>query len=200
MDQHRTVDTAAACLEDARRFGPLVEPHRAALARGPDLPDELACELKRIRPVQLRIFGQVREDGPVVIAVGRRDIPAPRPDLHAVKPHQTGHPLMVGEHTLSAQFRSNPPIAVGRALVLNSLNERDKRRVVGHVGAGSVVERAPGDLHHAASFGDGEGNGPVITERQPSGAGREACDAFFKSSFSSARRPTIRSRAAMRAS
>ncbi len=139
------------------------------------------------------------EIGPVVVAVGRRYVPTPRPDLHTVQPHQTRDPLMVRKRALGPQLGSDPPIALGRALVLNGLHARDERRVVGHVSISGVVERASGDTHHAASFGDEEGSGPVLTEPLPSRAGRQACNAFLKSSFSRARRPTIRSRAAMRA-
>lgn len=53
MDQHRPQPIAAARLAEARRFGPLVEPHRAALARGPNLPDDLAQALRQTGVLEL---------------------------------------------------------------------------------------------------------------------------------------------------
>lgn len=53
MDHHWTAQVAADRLENARLFGPLIDTHRAALACGPDLPDELARALKRTGLVEL---------------------------------------------------------------------------------------------------------------------------------------------------
>ncbi len=70
-------------------------------------------------------------------------------------------PAVVGEGAVSAQLRSDPSITIGWLLFLNRLHARDERCVVKRVGVGGVVERATGDLQHAASsFGDGRVAGP----------------------------------------
>ena len=85
-----------------------------------------------------------------------------------MKPHQARHPLVVRSGASSAQLRRNPPVAIERVFALNRLYSCDKRCVVRRIGTGVVLERAAGDLHHATSFGDGEGRGPVITDGLPS--------------------------------
>src|SRR5690348_1292206 len=127
-----------------------------------------------------------------MVAVRGDDIAALRPHPHAVQAHQTRDALPINQCSFGTQLRRHAPVAVSLKLAPDRVHALDERGLI-QLTERLFVKSASGQLHHAASFGNGEASGPVITEGLASLGVREACEAFLRRSFSSASRPTIRS-------
>src|SRR5215831_9260811 len=152
-----------------------------------------------VRTVHNPVAGEVREDGPVVVAVGRGHEPLTALGLQVVLTHETADLLGIDENAAMAQLGANPAIAVGLELIADRDHVRDDLGVIS-LQRRRVVKGGARQAHQAASFGNGEAMGPAVTDVVALLGRGVLLEAPLKNSISSACRPTMRSRAAIFAS
>src|SRR5262245_31885805 len=152
-----------------------------------------------VRTVHNPVAGEVREDGPVVVAVGRGHEPLTALGLQVVLTHETADLLGIDENAAMAQLGANPAIAVGLELIADRDQVRDDLGVIS-LQRRRVVKGGARQAHQAASFGNGEAMGPAVTDVVAFLGRGVLLEAPLKNSISSACRPTMRSRAAIFAS
>src|SRR5271170_7113034 len=184
---HRPADRVAddlsrPCIENGSQVAEATGKGDVGQVRNPELVWALGND----------ILGEIWEDRPSMVAIGRNDVASPSFRLQAVLSHQTAKLLAVHHDALVAQRRPNPAIAAALELVTDRVDPGDK--VVRAQGRRRrIVEGGPRETHQFAPSADGDGAGPVTTEVFALFR-RGACfNAPFSSSISSAWRPTIRS-------
>src|SRR5262249_31225691 len=136
-----------------------------------------------VRPAGHHVLGQVREDRAVVVAVGRGDKTSAGPHGKPVFFHQSHDLLVIDDTALSMQLDSDTPVAVGWPLRTDLLDAFDEPRLRERLALGLVIVRRSGEAHQPASFLDGEGGGPVMTDVVALLGRAAAREAPFRNSF-----------------
>ena len=98
-----------------------------------------------------------------MIAGRSRDEPPAALGLQVVFAHEAADLLGIDGNPAMAQLGTNPAIAIGLKLIADLHHDRDDCSVASRQGGNVVVGRAR-QAHQAASFGDREATGPVMTD------------------------------------
>src|SRR5690606_20279798 len=158
------------------------------------------CHPKLIRPVRTKLARQVREwrRG---CAVACNDEATRLPGLKSSLSHYPRHALVIDDETLTPQLPSHPPVPVPDVTLADSLNALDDYILIGtQTPFRAIVAGAARHFHEPARLRATEPFGPLTIEELASFADRAGGSVFLSSSFSIVSWPTLRSRAAIRAS
>src|SRR5690606_32622472 len=115
--------------------------------------------------------------------------------------HYPRHALVIDDETLTPQLPSHPPVPVPDVTLADSLNALDDYILIGtQTPFRAIVAGAARHIHEPARLRATEPFGPLTIEELASFADRAGGSVFLSSSFSIVSWPTLRSRAAIRAS